>query len=151
MTIRLSTGMVNSMCDGGAGNGIKAGLAAGFVYIYQGSQPADADTGAGSALQLGKVTNNDDGTTGIQFDATVAGVVSKAAAQTWKFHGLAAGVAGWFRFSDSADNPVNTSATAKRIDGTIGTSGADMNITNTTIALSAVTTIDSWSFTLPKS
>lgn len=151
MTIRLSTGMANSLLNGGASNGLKAGLAAGFIAIYQGTQPADADTGAGATLLLGTVTNLDDGVTGIQFDNAVAGVSSKAAAQTWRFHGLAAGVAGWFRIYEAAGNPANTSATEKRIDGAIGTSGGDINITNTTIAIAAQTTIDAFTVTQPKS
>lgn len=151
MTIRLSTGMVASMLNGGAGNGVKAGLALGFIDIYQGSQPADADTGSAGSLKLGTVTVNGDGSTGVTFDATTTTTISKAAAETWKFTGLAAGVAGWFRFYQAGGSPTATSTTEKRIDGSIGTSGADMNITNTTIALSATTTVDACTLTLPKS
>jgi hypothetical protein len=80
-----------------------------------------------------------------------AGVLSKAAAEAWKFHGLAAGTAGWFRFSDSADTPTASSATAKRVDGLIGTAGADVNMSNTNVVTGGVSTIDSFSLTLPAS
>jgi hypothetical protein len=150
MTIRLSTGARNAMLGNGTNAGLRAALAAGFLYIYSGSQPATADLGATGTL-LGKVTVNDDGTTGLTFDAAAAGVLSKAAAETWKFHGLAAGTAGWFRFSDSADTPTASSATAKRVDGLIGTAGADVNMSNTNVVLAAQSTIDSFSLTLPAS
>ena len=150
MTIRLSTGLVNKMLDGGAGGGLKGAFTSGYMAIYAGTQPSDADTGAGSATQLGKVTKNDDGTTVITFDAAVLGVASKAAAETWRFHGLAAGTAGWFRMYVSGDTITTDSTSAARFDGSIGTAGADLNISNTNIILNAVTTVDSFTVTLPK-
>lgn len=150
MTIRLSTGMRNALLTGGSGGGVNGALTVGFLYLYDGTQPASADTGA-TGTMLGKVTVDDDGTTGLTFDAAAAGVLVKAAAETWQFHGLAAGNVGWFRFSEAADTPGNTSTTAKRIDGLVGTAGADANITNTAVALAAVSTVDDWSFTMPAS
>lgn len=150
MTIRLSTGLVNKMLDGGAAGGLKAAMAGGFVAILAGSQPTDPDNGTGGQTLLGTVTNLDDGVTGIQFDSAVAGVSSKAAAQTWRFHGLANGVAGWFRIYQVGDTYTGSSSTFARLDGSLGTSGADINITNTTIVTAAVTTIDAFTVTLPK-
>jgi len=149
MTIRLSTGMRGKMLDGGTTGGVKGALALGFCAIYDGTQPASADTGATGNL-LGTITVNDGGTGGT-FDASVAGVLSKAAAETWKFHGLLNGTAGWFRFYPAGGTPTATSATEARIDGLIGTAGADMNISNTTIVAAAVSTVDSFSFTMPAS
>lgn len=149
MTIRLSTGMTNKLLDGGTTGGIK-GAFGGFVGIFAGSQPADADSGSGSAVLLGTVTNNDDGSTAVTFDATVAGTISKAAAQNWKFHGLTNGVAGWFLLYQTGDTYTGSSVTFARISGTIGTAGADMNISNTSIVTAAVTTVDTFSISLPK-
>jgi hypothetical protein len=151
MTIRISTGMENRLLDGGSNGGVKGAFNGGFMAIFQGTQPADANTGAGSALLLGTVTNNDDGSTGIQFDAASSGVSSKAAAQTWRFHGInGGGIAGWFRIYATGDTITADSSSAPRIDGSIGTSGADLNISNTTIVAGAVTTIDSFTVTIPK-
>lgn len=150
MTVRISTGMRNALLNGGTAGGVAGALRLGFLYLYDGTQPAAADTGA-TGTQLGKVTVNDDGTTGLTFDAAVAGVIAKAAAENWKFHGLANGNAGWYRFCEAADVPGNTSSTAKRIDGLVGTAGADANISNTAIVAGAVSTVDSWSFTMPPS
>jgi len=150
MTIRLSIGCENKLLDGGAAGGIKNAFAAGFLAIFQGSQPADADSGSGSAVLLGTVTNNDDGATGVQFDAAVAGVISKAAAQNWKFHGLTGGTAGWWMLYQVGDTYTGVSTTFARITGSIGTAGADMNISNTAIVAAAVTTIDTFTLTIPK-
>lgn len=150
MTIRLSTGMRDAIMNGGASGGVKGALNAGFLYLYDGTQPAAADTGATGTL-LGKVTVNDDGSTGLTFAASAVGVLAKTVAEAWKFHGLANGNVGWFRFSETADVPANASATAKRIDGLVGTAGADANISNTAVVAAAVSTVDSWSFTMPAS
>jgi hypothetical protein len=147
MTIRLSTGMRDAINNGGVTGGVKGALALGFIWLYDGTQPATADTGATGNL-LGKVTVNDGGT-GLTFDASVAGVLTKAAAETWRFHGLMNGTVGWYRFAEASDTPTGTSATAKRIDGLVGTAGADMNISNTAIVLGAVSTVDTFSFTMP--
>lgn len=148
MTVRLSTGLRNKMLDGGSGGGLKGALAAGFIWIYPGSQPSSADTGATGTL-LGKVTVNGDGSTGLTFDAAASGVSSKAAAETWRFTGLADGQAAWFRFTASGDTPTANSSTAARLDGTIGTAGADMNIANTNIVTGAISTVDNYTVTLP--
>lgn len=146
MTIRISTGARNCMLGDGSHQGLRAGFAAGFLYLYDGTQPATADTGATGNL-LGKVTLNGDGTTGLTFDAAASGVLSKAAAETWKFTGLLAGTVGWYRFSAAGDTPTNTSTTAIRVDGLIATAGGDANMSNTTVAVGAVNTVDSWSWT----
>jgi hypothetical protein len=149
MTIRLSTGMTNKLLDGGTTGGIK-GAFGGYLAVFAGSQPADADTGSGAAVLLGTTTNNDDGTTALAFDATVAGVISKAAAQNWKFHGLTTGVAGWFLLYQTGDTYTGSSTSYARITGTIGTAGADLNISNTSIVTAAVTTIDTFTISIPK-
>jgi hypothetical protein len=142
--------MRNSVLNGGANNGIGAALRLGFLYLYDGTQPASADTGATGTL-LGKVTINNDGVTGLTFDPAANGVMHKAAAENWQFHGLAAGNVGWFRFCEATDVPGNTSSTTKRVDGLVGTAGADANISNTAIVAGAISTVDDWSFTMPPS
>jgi hypothetical protein len=147
MTIRLSTMARNKLLDGGATGGIKPAFALGFMNIYTGSQPSSADTGATGTL-LGTVSVNGGGT-GITFDAAAAGVMSKASAETWRFTGLAAGVAGWFRLYEATDTPSATQATKARVDGAIGSSGADLNLTNLTIGVGQVNTCDAFTITMP--
>ena len=147
MTVRLSTGIRNKMLDGGASGGIKGSLALGFINIYSGPQPLSADTGATGTL-LGTVSV-DAGGTGLTFDAAVSGVIAKAVAETWKFNGAAAGTAGWFRFWPAGGAPASTSTAEARIDGSIAASGADMNLSNVSIAVGAPNTVDVFQFTLP--
>lgn len=148
MSLRLSDAARNRLLDGGANGGIKLAFNLGFINIYSGSQPSSPNTGATGTL-LGTVTVNGDGTTGLGFDAAVAGVTSKAAAQTWKFTGLNAGIAGWYRLFAVGDTVTATDATKPRIDGAIGTSGAELNLSNITIAVAQVNTVDAFTITMP--
>jgi hypothetical protein len=148
MTIRLSSGMRDAINTGGASGGVKGALAAGFIYIYSGSQPTSADSAATGTL-LGKVTKDGDGATGLTLGTSAAGVIPKNPAETWKFTGLADGSAGWFRHCEAGDTPGNSSSTAKRIDGSIGTAGADANIANTNVVTGAVSTVDAYTVTMP--
>lgn len=148
MTIRLSTGMRNAVLKGGADGGVKGALASGFIYIYTGAQPANSDIGAAATL-LGQVTKDGDGATGLLLGEPVNGVIDKDPAELWRFLGLADGAAGWWRFAEASDTPSAASATAKRIDGSIGTAGADANIANTNVVTGAMSTVDSFSITMP--
>lgn len=147
MTVRLSTGLRNKMLDGGASGGIKGALNLGFINIYSGPQPLSADAPATGTL-LGTVSV-DGGGTGLTFDASVNGTLAKAAAEIWKFLGLAAGTAGWFRFYPAGGNPAGNSTTEARLDGSCGSSGADMNLTNIAVALGVPNTVDVFQFTQP--
>ena len=157
MAIRLSTGLRNMlMGDGGNNDGsFQQVLKDGVLELYSGSRPAsadDAETGAklvritvdGGAFTPGSPTN------GLEFDNAVAGKVSKAAAETWQGTALATGVAGWFRFYAN-DYGAGASSSAVRFDGTVGTSGADCNISSTQITAGATQTVDSFDVTLPVS
>ena len=147
MTVQLSTGIRAKLLNGGVGGGLKGSLDLGKINIYSGPQPVSADNGATGTL-LGTVTVNGAGT-GLTFDTTATGTISKAAAENWKFNGLAVGTAGWFRFYPAGGNPANASDTEARIDGSIASSGGDVNLTNLSITLNSPNTIDVFAFTLP--
>lgn len=91
-----------------------------------------------------------DAVNGLRFDAATGGACPKVAADTWSGNGLAAGTAGWFRLRESGDSGVGASATACRIDGSIATSGADMNLGSLTVSVGAPFILSGASFTLPK-
>ena len=148
MSIRISDAGRNRLLDGGTNGGVKACYNLGFISIFTGSQPSSANTGATGTL-VGLVTVNGDGSTGLGFDAAAAGVISKAAAQAWKFTGLANGIAGWFRLWAVGDTPTTTDSTKPRIDGAIGTSGAELNLSNVTIQSGQVNTVDAFAITMP--
>ena len=147
MTIRLSTGMRNKLLDGGAAGGIKGSFNLGFMAILTGSQPTSPDDPA-TGTRLGTVSVNGGGT-GITFDSAAAGVIAKAVAETWRFTGLADGTAGWFRLYQAADTITNSSTSVARIDGNIGSSGADLNLSNLSITTGQVNTVDTFTITMP--
>lgn len=147
MTVRLSTGLQAAILNGGATGGIKGALDGGFINIYSGPQPVSSDTGATGTL-LGIVSVNAGGG-GLHFDATTNGTLSKAAAENWKFTGLAAGTAGWFRFHSPGGDPSATSTTEPRLDGSIASSGGDVNLSNISIVVGSPGTIDVFTFTMP--
>lgn len=128
--------------------GVSGALNLGFINIYSGPQPLLADTGATGTL-LGTASIGGLGVTGLTFDASVSGVIAKAVAETWKFNGVAAGTAGWFRFYEPTDTPTAVSAVKARLDGSVATSGADMNLSNISITVGAPNTIDVFQFTMP--
>lgn len=149
MTVRLSTGLRNNLAGS---TGFAATFANGIIEIRTGTQPATADAAATGTL-LGTVTlasgafTPGTATNGLTFAAASAGSVSKSG--TWSFNGVAAGTAGWFRLKGNALDNDALSTTLPRLDGSIAVSGADMNLSNISIAVSAPTTIDSFSFTIP--
>lgn len=144
---RISDGLRNKILDGGSGGGFKGALNLGFIAIMTGSQPTSANSAATGTL-LGTVSVNGGGT-GLTFDAAVGGVLAKAAAETWRFTGLTEGTAGWFRFYAPGDTITNSSTTAARLDGAIGTSGAEINLTNLAIVTGQVNTVDAFTITQP--
>lgn len=90
---------------------------------------------------------------GLLFGVPATEVLGKKTGQTWSGVAVADGVAGWFRFyASSVDaGALDSGAVFKRLDGNIATSGATMNMSNTTIVTSAVQTITAVALTQPES
>lgn len=126
----------------------------GVLRVYSGSQPATADAAATGTLLLeftesGGVFVHGAAANGLNWDDAVLGVINKAAAETWKATGIADGTAGWFRF---CANPADTgllSTSLARVDGSVGTSGADMLVVSTAIVTSDIYYMNSSTFTDP--
>lgn len=151
MTIRLSTGTRNALCSTA---GFSSIFANGIIEVRTGTQPASADAAATGTL-LGTVTLNSGAftpgtaTNGLTFNAAADGAVTKSG--VWSMVGVAAGTAGWFRFKGNALDNDLASTTLPRMDGSVAVSGADMNLSNLTISVAAPNTIDSFTWTQPKS
>lgn len=92
-----------------------------------------------------------DAVNGLLLGDSVAGVIPKKPSQQWSGLGLVNGVVGWFRlFGAVADAGTADSAELfHRIDGAVATSGAQLNTTNTNIALGATQTVGTFNVTLP--
>lgn len=87
---------------------------------------------------------------GLTFGDAADGTLVKNPAETWSGVGLAAGTAGWFRFEGSiADTEAADTSVFNRLDGNISTSGANLNMSSTTIAIGATQTISTFNLTIP--
>ena len=150
MALKFSTGIRDGMLDS---TGITEALNDGIIHIYSGSQPTSADDAVQGTL-LGKVTVDGGAwtpgspTNGLGFDTPVNGTLSKAAAENWLFNGIVDGTAGWFRFMGNAADALGSSTTLPRIDGSIATYGADLNLSNVSIVTGAPNTIDVFQLTM---
>ena len=151
MALRLSTKLRDNLAGT---TGFASTFANGVIEIYSGAQPATADSAVTGTL-LGTVTLNSGAftpgvaTNGLTFAAASGGAVSKSG--VWSFNGIAAGTAGWFRLKGNATDAGGVSTTLPRLDGSIAVSGADLNLSNIVIAVSAPNTIDTFTWTQPAS
>lgn len=156
MAIRLSTKLRNNMLSS---IGFKESFDLGLIGFFTGTQPASADAAATGTLLFYLYSDGASAATGLTWDAPVDGVVSKAAAQTWSGIALTGGVVGWFRIMQFVTSIAATKAagiaddtTAKtnaRVDGSVGTSGTDITVSNTSVSASAMQVLQSLSITLP--
>lgn len=115
---------------------VDAGAGAGKLRIYDGSQPATADTAIGAQVKLAELTFSDPA-----FGAASNGVAT-ANAITADSSADATGTAAWFRVVDSNGTTV--------FDGTVGTSGADLNLNTTSIVAGAEVAVSSLTYTQSK-
>lgn len=143
MTMKMNTGLKNNLLDD-----LAARLGGGVIRVFSGAQPSSSDLAETGThlltITLGAgafVADTGSGSTnGLTFDAAADGVLSKAAAETWAGDGIADGIAGWFRFYPAADG-MGASSTKDRYDGYVSTSGAELNLSSTTVVTGARTTV----------
>lgn len=89
-----------------------------LLRIYDGAQPASPDTAIGAQVKLAELTCNATFAPGASGGVLTANAITGANA-------LATGAASWFRLT--------TSGGTAKIDGTVGASGTDAIIDNTSI------------------
>lgn len=144
MTIKISTGLSNSMLGA---NSLKTTMAAGFIRIYSGTEPATADAAVtGTLLCTISIAS---GGTGINFDtAAAAGVLAKAPGETWSGVNAATGTAGYYRHVAAGDTGAS-STTQARIQGAVGVTGSDLNLTSVSLVSAATQTIDFYTVAMP--
>lgn len=145
MALKITNATANGLANG---TGLKEQFDSGFLYLFVGAIPATADEALDMVnvhTQVAKFTESDDGVTGLTFDAPVAGLLSKAAAESWQatvaFDGFddaeASLVPTFFRFCAGADTGRGAadSSIGYRVQGTIGSlsSGADLVMGETTV------------------
>lgn len=142
---KFSTGLRTKMLDTGS---LKASLALAVLRIYSGAEPATADAAVTGTL-LSEITVGGAGT-GLSLGPTAtAGVITKAS-ETWSdTNNNASGTAGYFRLVVLASDDGTLSTTQARVQGSVGTAGADLNLSSTSITAGGSQTIDYFSIALP--
>lgn len=124
--LKFTTGLRNALAD--AITTYAGGSA--ILRIYDGSQPANANTAVSGQTLLAELTCN----------ATFAGSASSGAITlnsiTQDSSANNTGTASWFRLLKSDGSTVV-------MDGTVGTSGSDLNINSTAISSGAAVAVTS--------
>lgn len=132
MAVRLSASLANTLADA-----VDSALGnAGTIKIYTGSQPATADTAASGTL-LATFTLGSPG-----FGAASSGTITLSGAPL-TVAAAATGTAGWFRMATSGGSTI--------LDGSVGTSGNQINLNTTSITSGVNVTITSGTITMPTS
>lgn len=109
----------------------------GYIRIYDGTQPATADTAVSTQTLLAELRFG-----ATAFGAASAGVIT-ANAITADSSANASGTATWFRVLQS-------DGTTVLWDGTVGTTGCDMNLNSVAISSGATVSISSMTHTVTK-
>lgn len=140
LATRISNAAAKAACDAIV-DLIDGGSGPGKLRIYDGTQPADPDTAVSTQTLLAELTLSDPAF-GAAADANPGGRAT-AASITSDSSANATGTASWFRVVDSNDVAI--------IDGSVGTSGCDLNLNTTSIVAGAQVSVTSWTFTMPES
>lgn len=153
----------SDLCDAINRNGIMEATVSGAVVTIYGRPGTGVTTEAVSSTVTTITRSHVNMGSGVAGVAPVnslfwlppsAGVIAKSTAQVWSFNGAATGTAGWFRLysGDTADSGglISGAPYYRRLDGSIGTSGADLNLASSIVS-GAPNTIDQFQFTIPAS
>ena len=145
MALKASTGLRNAMLTTGS---LKSQLDLGFIKIYAGSVPADADATLGAATLLCTITKNGDGVTGLTMATPAVGGALQKATEVWSGTNATSGTASFWRFIKTGDTG-GASTTDLRLQGLAATSGSELVMTSVTLAGGAPQNIDYFSVALP--
>ena len=143
MALRLSTGLRQALITT---DDFKSLMDGGFLDIYSGSQPTNADAIETGTL-LCSITTGTAGTAGITFGTAASGILPKSA-DGWQGTVLVAGVAGWARLYGPGKT-TGTNGTAYRMDMNAGLSGADLVLSHTNLVADTIQTVKTFSITQP--
>ena len=145
MAFQVSTGLRNYMLDTGS---FKTAMDLGFLRIYEGAVPADAEAALATANLLCELTVDGLGT-GLTWEAAaVNGIISKATAETWQGTNVDSGTATFFRFVQPADDGL-ADPDQLRVQGLVGLVGAELNLSSITLTVSATQTVNHFNVALP--
>lgn len=130
LTTQISAAARNAMADA-----LAALLNTGFIDIYDGTQPAGPGTAITTQTKLAHLPLS-----ATAFAASSGGVATANAITSEA--ALATGTAAWFR-------AVKADGTTAVIDGSVGTSGCNLNVNSTAFASGATIAVSAWTLTEP--
>ena len=133
LNLKLSETTVNGEADAHS-----ALLNSGYLRIYDGTQPTNADTAIGAQVLLAELRF------GATAFAAASGGVATANTITSDSSANASGTATWYRTLKSDGTTVVS-------DGSVGTSGANLNLNSVSITAGAAVDCTAFVFTQPKS
>jgi hypothetical protein len=133
LNLKMANAAVNAEADA-----LSDQLDNGYLRIYDGSQPATADTAIGAQVLLAELRFN-----ATASGAAVAGVLTFSAF-TADASANASGTAAWFR-------ALKSDGTTPVMDGSVGTATSDLILNAVAIAAGAEVSVTSWTHTVPKS
>lgn len=145
MALKLSTGLRNKLLDTAS---LKSIFNLGFLEIYGGAVPADADQSNSGATLLVRISNNNTATGITLAAAASAGAITKNLSETWSKAAANTGTATFWRLVAAGDTGA-LSTTEARVQGTIGLAGADLNVASLSYTATTVYTIDSFALSIP--
>lgn len=126
----LNTQLANATVNGQADN-LAARLNGGFLRIYDGAQPATADTAIGAQVLLAELTFN-----ATAAPASTVGLLTFNAI-TADASANATGTAAWFR-------AVQSNGTTVVMDGTVGTATSNLILNSTAIVILGTVSVSSF-------
>jgi hypothetical protein len=122
-----------------SGAGLKDKLDGGFLYLFCGPVPDSATDALNTTTlhtQILKITESDDGSTGLTFDPASGGGLPKAPAEDWSgtaaFDGVGASETTlqptFLRFCEAGDDGRGAATTQARFQATVGATGAEFTM-----------------------
>lgn len=136
----LADNAANAMCDA-----LAALANSGTIKIYTGSQPTDANTALGAQTLLATLTFGSTAFGSASASGTAPSRKSTATANTitGDTSADATGTAAWFRV-------LKSNGTTVVYDGSVGTSGCDMNLATTSLTTGVDVEITSLTISVPQ-
>lgn len=151
MSYHVSTGLRNAMLDDGC---LSQALSPGFIMIYGGPVPADADAALDAANHLLVTISNAGTATGLMFEGSaVNGGLSKKVDEVWSGTVTTTGEATFYRHIGAGEHARaigELSTTRYRLQGAAGLYGAELNFPDgVTMTAGTIKTLDYYYVGLP--
>lgn len=141
MSIKITGALRDHLLVTGSLTGALTGM---IIRIYGGTVPSLPEDSISGNTLLCTISDNKTGS-GLDFEAAAYnGLLTKEGSQVWAGDCAADGTATFYRLSGTGDTG-GSSISEKRVQGTVGTAGADLNVTNTSFVTDEEKRIDYYS------